>query len=192
VLFAAAPVSGVAGDYLSPCSFFEFDGTVLDPVTGPPNADCPTYVGRLLPLPTGEVLWAREDHGDMYLYFNSEPPQDAWRPVVTSSPGAVAPGAVFTLSGQQLNGLSQAQGYGDDYEAATNYPLVRLRNVETGAITYCRTSGHSTMGVATGATTVSTQVTVPSGLAPGEYELVAVANGIPSDPPTPIRIGRGD
>jgi hypothetical protein len=175
---------------LSPCSFLEFDGTALASVANPPNADSPTYVGRLLPLPTGEVLWAREDHGDMYLYLNSEPPQDAWRPLVTTSPAAVAPGAVFTLSGQQFNGLSQAQGYGDDYEAATNYPLVRLRNVKSGAIRYCRTSGHSTMGVATGGATVSTQVTVPSDLDPGEYELVVVANGIPSDPPTSIAVRR--
>ena len=38
------------------------------------------------------------------------------------------------------------------------------------------------MGVATGATPVSTQVTIPADLPPGQYQLEVVANGIPSKP----------
>jgi hypothetical protein len=38
------------------------------------------------------------------------------------------------------------------------------------------------MGVATGGTVVTTQVAVPGDLELGESELIAVANGIPSEP----------
>src|SRR3954447_2043175 len=182
VLFCVAPVDGVSANYLAPCSFFECDGTTLTRVTDPPNADCATYFGRLLPLPSGQALWAREDHDDMYVYTPKEQPQVAWRPVIVSSPTSIVPGGAFTLGGLQLNGLSQAQGYGDDYAAATNYPLVRITNRASGTVRYCRTSGHSTMAVATGATTVTTEVEVPADLELGASDLVVVANGIPSDP----------
>jgi hypothetical protein len=64
---------------------------------------------------------------------------------------------------------------------ATNYPLVRLRNAATGAVIYCRTFGYSTMGVATGAATVSTTFTVPASTPMASYRLSVVANGIASD-----------
>jgi hypothetical protein len=182
VLFTAGPVDGSSGNFLAPSRFFEFDGTALARVSDAPNADCPTYQGRLLPLPNGQVLWAREDKDEMYAYTNTEAPQDAWRPVIDKCPRVLSPGTTITLTGRQFNGLSQAQGYGDDYAAATNYPLVRVRNGRSGAVRYCRTSDHSSMGVATGALTVSTQVHVPVDLELGLSVLEVVANGIPSEP----------
>lgn len=182
VLFTAGPVDGSSGNFLAPSRFFEFDGTSLAQVTDAPNANCPTYQGRLLPLPTGQVLWAREDQDEIHLYTSTEAPQDQWRPLIDSCPRVVSPGATFTLGGRQLNGLSQAQGYGDDYAASTNYPLVRIRNGHTGTVRYCRTSDHSTMGVATGGTPVSTQVHVPVDIELGLSMLEVVANGIASAP----------
>ena len=182
VVFGASPVDGSRSNYLSPMRFFEFDGTSIVRVTDPPNADGPTYVGRLLPLPNGQVLWAREDKDEIYTYTNPAPPQDSWRPVIDKCPRVLVPGSTFTLTGRQLNGLSQAQGYGDDYSAATNYPLVRVRNSRTGTVRYCRTSNHSSMGVATGAVEVSTSVEVPADLELGRSVLEVVANGIASEP----------
>jgi hypothetical protein len=197
VLLAVAPVDGVSGDYLSPSSFFEYDGVNLTRVADPPNADCATYFGRLLPLPNGQVLWAREDNDDIYVYTNTAAPQDDWRPVVTSWPSVLVPGSTESVSGLRFNGLSQAQGYGDDYAAATNYPLVRVRNVASGIVRYCRTHDHTvdsasgpitSMGVATGDATVTTRVDLPADLATGPSELVVVANGIPS---LPVRVTVG-
>jgi hypothetical protein len=91
-------------------------------------------------------------------------------------------GHSYTLTGHQLNGLSQACYYGDDATMATNYPIVRLTNTATGAVRYCRTGNHSTMGVATGLSPVTTTVTVPSGTPTGSYRLEVIANGIPSLP----------
>jgi hypothetical protein len=76
--------------------------------------------------------------------------------------------------------LSQAAAFGDEVETATNYPLVRIINSSTGHVFYARTHGHSTMGVATGAATVSTHFDVPTGMETGASTLEVVANGIPS------------
>ena len=191
VLFPAAPLDGSRNNYLSPCSWFEFDGTNLNSTSDAPNSNCPTYVGRMMLIPTGQAIWVREDDSSFYAYTERGGPQDSFRPVITSAPAVLVPGNTVAVSGTQFNGLSQAVGYGDDYEAATNYPLVRIHNLKTGRIRYCRTFNHSavtasgstpSMGVATGATIVTTQVAVPGDLELGESELIVVANGIPSRP----------
>jgi hypothetical protein len=104
-------------------------------------------------------------------------PHDAWRPHIH----AIAPlgGGHYRLKGTQLNGLSQANIYGDDCYPATNYPLVRLKNDATHKVYYCRTYDFSTMGVATGGALESVRFRVPS-LPHGSYDLCVVANGISS------------
>lgn len=191
VLFPVAPVDNITANYNSPSSFFEFDGTNLNRANDPPNANCPTYVGRMLLLPTGQVLWAREDDNAFYIYTETSAPLAAAQPVITSAPNVLTPGTTITVSGTQFNGLSQAVSYGDDYTAPTNYPLVRITNPGSGVVRYCRTANHSTvingastpaMGVATGAAIIDTQVTLPGDLGQGECLLVVVANGIASGP----------
>jgi hypothetical protein len=95
-------------------------------------------------------------------------------------PTTLLSGLSYTLFGTQLNGLSQACGYGDDVGCATNYPLVRLRNPLNGNIYYCGTFGHSTMAIATGSSVQSTSFAVPTSVPNGTYDLVVIANGIPS------------
>jgi len=72
--------------------------------------------------------------------------------------------------------------YGDDAQMATNYPLVRVTNSATGHVFYFRTHDHSSMGVATGTTPVSTRFDVPMFVESGPSALEVVANGIPSSP----------
>ena len=59
------------------------------------------------------------------------------------------PGSTYRVFGFQFNGLSQAQAFADEQEAAQNYPLVRITNKATHHVCYARTHDHSTMGVAT-------------------------------------------
>ena len=158
---AVGPAGDGANDWPNPAMFFEFDGVNLNRVADPPNANTVIYTGRMLLLPTGEVLYAAGTPA-MYAYQPDPGGLAAWKPTVTACPTDLHPGVSYTLSGTQLNGLSQAVSYGDDAQMATNYPLVRLRNPATGAVFYCRTFDHSTMGVATGAATVSTTFTVPA------------------------------
>ena len=151
VLVAAGPVDGVATSWLTPTIFHLFDGMDRSRAsrTRRTRPACP-YIGRMLLLPTGQVLFAAQTN-EIYAYTYFSCPDPAWRPQITSSPHAsVRPGLSYSLSGQRFNGMSQAVGYGDDAAAATNYPLVRIRHLATGRIRYCRTHGHSTMGVATG------------------------------------------
>jgi hypothetical protein len=92
----------------------------------------------------------------------------------------VTRGSTYKISGTQFNGLSQAAAFGDEYQTATNYPLVRITNNTTGHVFYAKTHDHSTMGVATGSAIVSTNFDVPSTMETGASSLVVVANGIPS------------
>ena len=153
--------------------FFEFDGTHLNPV--PASGGC----FSLLLLPTGQVLCS---NGRVSIYTPTGGPNSAWAPTIIAAPSVVQPGLTYGITGTQFNGLSQAVGFGDDYQGATNYPLVRITNAATGHVFYCRTHNHSTMGVATGSATVSTQFDVPPSIETGPSTLVVVANGIPSKP----------
>jgi hypothetical protein len=83
------------------------------------------------------------------------------------------------LSGRKFNGYSQAVAYGDDAQAATNYPIVRLTNASTGHVFYCRTHDHSTMAVAYPGPAY-THVDIPSNMETGQTYLEVVANGIAS------------
>jgi hypothetical protein len=131
----------------------------------------------LMILPTGQVLL-----GGTEVFNSSGTYQAAWQPVVASFPSSVTPGSTYPISGTQFNGLSQANAFGDEYQTSTNYPLVRITNTATGHVFYARTHDHSTMGVATGSTPVSTNFDVPAGIETGASTLVVVANGIPSNP----------
>ncbi len=192
LLVAAGPIDA-QGDYQAPSSYFEFDGTSFQRTSDPPNNDCPTYVTRLLLLPNGDVLFCREDDGSFYAYHSdAAAPQDSFRPVIVNAPATASAGSTVQISGTQFNGLSQAVGYGDDSQTATNYPLVRVTDSAHNQVRYCRTFSHTkidasgdttpSMGVATGATIVTTSVAIPSDLGAGDYSLEVVANGIPSTP----------
>jgi len=91
-------------------------------------------------------------------------------------------GATFQIAGKQFNGLSQANSFGDELQTFTNYPLVRITNTGSGHVFYARTHDHSSMGVATGNATITTQVDVPASMETGAGTLVVVANGIASTP----------
>ncbi|MEI7984569.1 MAG: kelch repeat-containing protein [Armatimonadota bacterium] len=179
VLFGASP-----GVFASPTNFFEFDGTgafvpAPTPTTGGAH---PCFTGNFLMLPTGQALYTNfSSNVEVYDYAGTF--QNSWRPTITSVPSILILGKSAVLKGRQLNGLSQNSFYGDDSTNATNYPLVRI-TYKTGAkhVTYFRTSGHSSMGVATGPLVVSTNIDVPLLAETGPATLEVVANGIPSLP----------
>ena len=181
VLFVGGPVDGKSDSYLTPTYFFEFDGTIITRVPDPPNSTQAPYMGRMLLVPTGQVLFAAETN-DVYCYTPDGNPRDAWRPTITATPSSIQSGLSYTLQGAQINGLSQAVSYGDDSAAATNYPIVRIRHIASGHIFYCRTFDHSTMAVATGSSLQTTNFYVPLDVPAGQGELTIIANGIPSQP----------
>lgn len=183
VLIAESPLDPLCSGnvWVPPTALLEFDGTNLTQVNAPPNAsNDASYFTRLLTLPTGQVLFT-DTSNDVEIYTPAGTPNAAWAPTISNSPASVSPGgANYMISGTQFNGLSQAVSYGDDYQAATNYPLVRITNNATGDVFYARTHNHSTMAVATGGTTVSTEFDVSADTELGASTLVVVANGIES------------
>ena len=146
---------------------YEFNGTTL--TKGPATFGC------LMVLPTGQVLV-----GGSEVYTSTGTYNPAWAPAIHTVPKTLVRGTTYKISGTQFNGLSQAAAFGDEYETATNYPLIRITNNSTGHVFYAKTHNHSTMGVATGAAVVSTNFDVPAGMETGASSLVVVANGIPS------------
>jgi hypothetical protein len=146
-----------------------FNGTTL--TAGPYTP------GSLMVLPTGQVLVGG---GTTEVYNSTGTYQTSWQPTISSSPSTVTRGSTYSISGTQFNGLSQAASFGDELQTATNYPLVQITNNSTHHVFYTRTHNHSTMGVATGSETVSTNFDVPASMETGASTLVVIANGIPS------------
>jgi hypothetical protein len=156
--------------------FYEYDGTAM-PVTGvlPNNGGNTFYF--VLPLPNGQILVTG---GVTQIYSGAGSANPAWAPAISAAPASVTRGMTYPISGTQFNGLSQAADVGDEFNAATNYPLVRITSTASGHVVYARTHGHSSMGVATGSTIVSTLFDVPAATETGAGSLAVVANGIAS------------
>jgi hypothetical protein len=160
--------------------FFEWDGTNLNPVPPSPNAanDDSSY-GNFLVLPTGQILFA--DFFFVSVYTPAGTYDPAWAPRIQSAPDKVTRGGSYVISGYLFNGMSQGAAFGDDTQAATNYPLVRVTKRGTGHVSYWRTHDHSSMAVGFNGL-VSTHFDVPADQELGASDLVVVANGIPSQP----------
>ncbi|HZX70243.1 MAG TPA: hypothetical protein VFE77_05425 [Rhodanobacter sp.] len=170
---------------LKVCEYDPVAGTIVQLADQPPSGvtSQDTWTSRFLLLPTGQILLSTQQ-AQIYIYT---PPssegsyQAAWQPVITTFPSALIIGHSYLLTGTNLNGLSQANSYGDDAQMPTNYPIVQITDTTSGAVYYLKTQDFSSRGVAVPGT-VTASVTVPHTTLPGAYNLVAIANGIPSDP----------
>jgi hypothetical protein len=187
VLFTAA--NFVVNGWGSPVLFFEYDPSTNLITQAPTPANSAifpypnfpgVYFSRLMLLPTGQVLFSASSN-NVQVYSPDGGPQETWRPTIQSITAHGTPhhSDYFLLRGTQLNGLSQANTYGDDCYPATNYPIVRLTDLKTQKVYYCRSYEFSTMGVATGAALQSARFSLGA-LPDGTYDVSVVANGISS------------
>jgi hypothetical protein len=170
------------GVFQTGARYFEWDGRKLIEVQGPPNAPYESsYYGNMLVLPTGQILLT-DFYNDIEIYTpaTSGHTEDI-APEIEHSPSSVARSLRYRISGHRFNGVSQGAAYGDDAQAATNFPLVRITNNATGHVFYARTHDHSSMGVAS-AQSVSTFFDVSLQTETGESKLEVVVNGIASKP----------
>ena len=165
----------------------DYTNNTFTQVSSPPSNNFP-YVGHMLVLPTGQVLQT-EQSNDIRLHTSTGTYQG--RMAARHLDGAVdhPPGSSYVISGTQFNGLSQGAAYGDDWQSATNHPIVRITNVATGHVMF-KTHDHSSMGVATGSLVVSTTFDVPASIETGASTIEVIANGIPSAK-TKLRAERG-
>jgi len=159
--------------------FFEWDGKNLNQVPAPPNSpNDSSWYGHMLVLPTGQILFT-DYSTDVEIYTSPGSPYPGLAPSALLTQAVLARGASFTLFGYKFNGASQACGYGDDLQCATNYPIVRITNKSTGHVFYCRTHDHSTMAVGYPGPTY-THLDIPVNMETGASYLEVVANGIAS------------
>jgi hypothetical protein len=194
---------------MPPARFFELDETgAFQAIGGPVNASFDTsFQYSMVMLPTGEVL-VTDFSPEISIYTPDPGVTPASVPVITAAPALIegasarrAPAAAtlgrgplvaddrpvatlllgrsYELAATRLAGVSQGAYYGDDLQAYTNYPLVRLTSLATGHVVYCRTYAHSTRSIAPDAHG-TTRFDVPATAERGEATLELVANGIAS------------
>jgi hypothetical protein len=169
--------------FTGPTSIFEFDPvtetyTDVTPLDTTIDLSRGAFWTRMLVLPSGEVLMT-SGMSQLAVYTPDGDPKAIWRPTISAITDNGA--GTYTLSGKQLNGISEGAAYGDDAEMSSNYPLVRLVDAH-GIVFYARTFNWSSTGVATGKTVESTQFKLPAGFDPTGATIEVVANGIASDP----------
>jgi hypothetical protein len=159
-------------------AFFEWNGSVLSQITGPPNAPNDfSQVGHLLMLPNGQILFT-DLSSNVELFTSNGSNYTGWTPSVLLTSATLQRGSTIRLSGFKFNGASQNNAYGSNFQDATNYPLVRFTN-SSGQVYYARTHDHSTMAVGYSGPTY-TYVDIPATIPTGGYNLQVVVNGIPS------------
>jgi hypothetical protein len=176
VMWNSNPLSG-------DCQMFEFDPVAVTLTASPNPPECP-YGGaglnsRMIPLPNGQILLA--DFARVLELY-------------TPAPGIVAAAAPMgfptspllhsgsqnnVMYGRQLNGLSQGVFYGDDYQGATNYPIVTLSD-GAGHEWFAITHGDSYSGIAPGVVSY-TRFDLPS-MPAGAYVMSITTNGIKGNP----------
>ena len=172
-----------AGTYNTPLYFYEFNyltntfTQVSVPTGGTSMANTATYFTTLLDLPDGTVLFAEQGNKNYYQYTPSGSPLVAGKPTITNITSNCPD---FLISGTLFTGISEGAVYGDDWQMATNYPIVRITNGTN--VYYARTSNWNRPGsVMTGSLEDTASFSIPV-IPAGTYSVVLIVNGNPSNP----------
>jgi hypothetical protein len=139
----------------------------------------PSYVTRMLMLPTGELLFS-DSSNQLWVYTSDGVASPGLKPAIT---GITRNGNSFLLSGTQITGQSSGVSYGDDAEMDEDYPIIRLVG-RSGNVYYARTTNWSPIGVGTGSTPQTVSFTISPSVPLGVYSLIVSAAGISSEPVT--------
>jgi hypothetical protein len=132
-------------------------------------------------LPSGQIL-EFDSNTDVELYTPTVHDRHPWyAPFEIRVPREVSPGKSYRFEGRLLNGVSQGAMEGDDSQMATNYPLVRIKNLQTQHVFYSRTHDFSSMAVADRRPSRA-WFDVPANQEPGPSLLEVVTNGVASEP----------
>ncbi len=115
ILFGAETGYGEA-----PSHFFEF--TTLNAINQVADDAGASFVAafnyNFLVLPNGQILATVIDVDQPEFYTPTGSPDPSWAPVISTSPSNVYPGTTYTITGTQLNGLTQGAYYGDDFNSS--------------------------------------------------------------------------
>jgi hypothetical protein len=186
--------NGIApGRSMAPARYVEYDWRTNSWIDLPAGLlSLPSWSGPnmtfFLPLPNGQIMIA--DRGGIQFFTGTGSPEANWAPVVSSvSSLNLSPKTQYTISGKQLSGLTQGLHWGDEWQAATNYPLVRIVNNASHHVFYATTSGISSTSI-TPMVPSTFNMTIGSEIENGPSKLYVVATGIESLP-TDVTISGG-
>jgi hypothetical protein len=175
VLVAGSPF------FVPPSHFWVYDGKTYTQTGDTANAaNDPSFVDRMVVLPTGQVMFD-DGSGDLEVYTPNGSPNPSWAPTITAFTSAMSRGGSYSVTGTQLSGLTTGASYGDDYQSSTNYPLVRITNTASGRVTYARTLKVGTHSVKPGEVSTAT-FQLPATTPRGASTLQVVGDGIASSP----------
>jgi hypothetical protein len=183
VLVQASP-----GVFNTPSHFFEYSIdskgtqslTQVNDTKEAPNSS--SYYGNLLDLPSGQVLWddSQAPAAEIAIYTPKGHAKSHWLPKVKSVSASLGIGSTGNaISGTNFNGFSDGGTFGDDAQAFTNWPIVRIINTGTGDVCYARSYNFSSMGVWTKGTTKA-EFDIPASCESGASTLQVVVNGVAS------------
>ena len=187
ILCAFSHVPDSADNFPKPTFFYEFDyltntfTRIITP-SGQDTLKGSSYETNMLDLPDGNVLFSSLKSDKYYVYVPDGRPLPVGKPVIYNVVKQACD--TYMATGVLFNGITEGAAYGDDWQMATNYPLVRLvthSNVYGDYVYYARTYNWNRTGVMTGDLLDTATFVLPAGLPDGTYDLELVANGNPSD-----------
>jgi len=140
VLIQSSPAYTCGNAYCAPSHFFEFNGSTLVRVNEPKSAPrLAAYQGRMLVLPTGQILWSGASPTDIEVYTPTGAARAVWTPTIRTVSKSLTRGqANYIVSGRRLHGVSNGAAYGDDAQMASNYPILRITNTGDGHVCFAR------------------------------------------------------
>lgn len=173
-----------AGSFNAPTYYFIFDylTNTFNPISAPNGASSanePCYYSGMLNLPDGTTMYSDQGQIQYYIYKPAGAPLPQAKPTIGQIFQTTCDS--FSITGTLFNGINEGSGYGDDWQMATNYPIIRLKSTTTGNVYYAKTFNWNLTDVATGSTPTSTEFTIPSTLPLSTYWLWVTANGVASD-----------
>jgi len=163
-------------------SYYEFNYvdssyTQIDAPPGGQTVNEPCYFTGMVDLPDGSVLYADQYSKQYYVYKPDGDPLEAGKPTINKIIQLNCD--TFMAVGTLFNGISEGASYGDDWQMATNYPIIRL--TEDSNVYYARTFDWNRTAIMTDTLADTTLFTLPAGLPDTVFSLVVIANGIASD-----------
>jgi hypothetical protein len=184
VLCSVSPAATASNHFPTPTSYYEYDYTTnaFTRVNAPgggltTNSSC--YQTDFVDLPNGQVLFGLQGSNQYYVYTPSGTQLTAGKPTITNIRRAGT--GVFRFTGHLFNGISEGTSYGDDWQMASNYPIVRI--TVNSQVYYARSFNWNSTGVMRGTLNDTCYITLPAGLPRhGSYSIVVIANGISSNP----------
>ncbi len=181
ILCAFSNQADSGNEFLLPAWFYEFDYltntfTQVTACAGGDSMNIRCSETGMLDLPDGNILVSVQNSNQYYIYVPGGTPVASGAPVISNIRAINCD--TFMATGTLFNGISQGAAYGDDWQMPTNYPIIRLE--KNDSVHYARTFNWNSTGIMTGSMPDTTYFTLPAGLPYETYDLVLVANGIPS------------